>query len=176
MLLPFKGLTMLENVIRNVAGSIVDNSLIVLGAERDALTELVSKSSVKYCFNDSYKDGMLSSVQCGFRNLPSDFEAALVFQGDQPIISSKVINMVIDGYRSSGKWIVIPVYEKRRGHPILINRKYLKEIETLDKQEGLRSLSRKFSEDVLEVKTDDHGILRDFDTYDEYKNELNQIM
>ena len=176
MLLPFNGISMLENVIRNIKGSVIDNTLVILGAEREALTELVSKSSVTYCFNDNYKEGMLSSVKCGFRNLPSDFEAVLVFQGDQPFISSKVINMVIEGYRSSGKGIVIPVYEKKRGHPILIDRKYRKEIETLDKQEGLRSLSRKFSEDVMEVKTDDRGILRDFDTYDEYKKELNQIM
>ena len=176
MLLPFNGISMLENVIRNIKGSVIDNTLVILGAEREALTELVSKSSVTYCFNDNYKEGMLSSVKCGFRNLPSDFEAVLVFQGDQPFISSKVINMVIEGYRSSGKGIVIPVYEKNRGHPILIDRKYRKEIETLDKQEGLRSLSRKFSEDVMEVKTDDRGILRDFDTYDEYKKELNQIM
>ena len=176
MLLPFNGITMLENVIRNVTDSNVDNSLIVLGAERDSLTELVSKSSVTSFFNDNYKDGMLSSVQCGFRNLPSDFEAALVFQGDQPFIFPEVINRVIEGYRSSGNGIVIPVYEKKRGHPILIDRKYLKEIETLDNQEGLRSLSRKFSEDVMEVETDDRGILRDFDTYDEYKKEFKQIL
>ena len=31
---------------------------------------------------------MLSSVQCGFKNLPSDIEAVLVFQGDQPFIIS----------------------------------------------------------------------------------------
>jgi molybdenum cofactor cytidylyltransferase len=83
---------------------------------------------------------------------------------------------VIDGYRSHNKGIVIPVYKRRRGHPILIDRKYLYEIEMLDNNEGLRSLSQKFSEDVLEVETDDPGILRDFDTYEEYKNELNQIM
>jgi len=28
---------------------------------------------------------------------------------------------------------------------------------------------------VLEVNTDIAGILRDFDTYDEYKNEINKI-
>ena len=176
MLLPFNGISMLENVICNIKGSVIDNTLVVLGAEREALTELISKTSVTYCFNDNYKEGMLSSVKCGFRYLPSDFEAVLVFQGDQPFISPEVINRVIEGYRSSGKGIVIPVNEKKRGHPILIDRKYLKEIEMLDQQEGLRSLSRKFSEDVLEVETDDSGILRDFDTYDEYKKELNQIM
>jgi molybdenum cofactor cytidylyltransferase len=176
MLLPFKGITMLENVIRNVTGSAVDNTLVVLGAQRETLTELVSKSSVTCCFNDNYKEGMLSSVKCGFRNLPSDFQAVLVFQGDQPLISPKVINNVIEGYRSHDMGIVIPVYKRKRGHPILIGRKYLYEIEMLDNKEGLRSLSQKFSEDVLEVETDDPGILRDFDTYEEYKNELNQIM
>ena len=176
MLLIFNGRTMLENVIANVFGSDIDNTLIVLGAERDTITELVNKLSVKHCYNDNYKDGMLSSVKCGFRNLPSDLEAVLVFQGDQPLITPKVINRVIEEYRSSGKGNVIPVYKKKRGHPILIDRKYRNEIEMLDAREGLRSLAYQFSDDVLEVETDDPGILRDFDTFEEYKKEINQIL
>ena len=175
MLLTFNGRTMIENVIRNVTGSVVDNTVVVLWADRDALIDMVGKSSVKYCYNDNYKEGMLSSVKCGFRNLPSDFEAVLVFQGDQPLITPKVINTIIEAYRLSGKGIVIPVYEKKRGHPLLINRKYRNEIEKLDTREGLRSLAYQFSDDVLEVKTDDSGILRDFDTYEDYKKEINQI-
>lgn len=91
------------------------------------------------------------------------------------MITPKVINTVIEAYRLSGKGIVIPVYEKKRGHPLLINRKYRNEIEKLDTHEGLRSLAYQFSDDVLEVKTDDSGILRDFDTYEDYKKEINQI-
>jgi molybdenum cofactor cytidylyltransferase len=176
MLLPFNGITMLEHVIGNIKSSDIENILVVLGAEKETLTELLSKTSVKYCFNDNYKEGMLSSVKCGFRNLPSDFKAVLVFQGDQPFIFPKVVNSVIDGYRSSGKGIVVPVYKRKRGHPLLVDEKYRNEIEMLDNHEGLRSLSYMFSEDVLEVETDDPGILRDFDTYDEYIKEVNQIL
>jgi molybdenum cofactor cytidylyltransferase len=176
MLLPFNGIAMLDLVIRNVRDSIVDDILVVLGAERESLTELLSASSVKYCFNDNYKEGMLSSVKCGFRNLPSAVETVMVFQGDQPFIASSVINMVIEAYRTTGKGIVIPVYKNKRGHPLLIDKKYISEIELLDDTSGLRSLSYKFSDDVLEVETDDPGILKDFDTYDEYKKELNQIL
>ena len=176
MLLIFNGRTMLENVIANVSGSDIDNTLIVLGAENEALTKMINKLSVKHCYNDNYKDGMLSSVKCGFRNLPSELEAVLVFQGDQPLITPKVINKVIEEYRSSGKGIIIPVYKKKRGHPILIDRKYRNEIEMLDAREGLRSLAYQFSDDVLEVETDDPGILRDFDTFEEYKKEINQIL
>ena len=174
MLITFNGKTMIENVISNITGSDVDNTLVVLGAHSEAITDVIRKSGVKYCFNDIYKEGMLSSVQCGFRNLPSDIEAVLIFQGDQPFITPRVINTVIDAYRLSGKGIVIPVHEEKRGHPLLIDRKYRDETDKLDTREGLRSLAYRYSDDVLEVETDDPGILRDFDTYEEYSKEINQ--
>jgi molybdenum cofactor cytidylyltransferase len=175
MFLPFNGSTMIENVIRNIKSSKVDNMIIVSGAGSEKLSELVSGLNANCCYNNNYKEGMLSSVLCGIRNLPADFRAVLVFQGDQPLIAPETINKVIDAYRSSGKGIVIPVFEKKRGHPLLIDRKYRDETEKLDPDKGLRSLADKFSGDVFEVETVDPGILRDFDTFHEYIKELNQI-
>jgi molybdenum cofactor cytidylyltransferase len=175
MFLIFNGKTMLENVIANVTASEVNNTIVVLGAEKDSLIELVGKSDVLYCYNDKFKEGMLSSVKCGFKNLPSDYKAVLVFQGDQPFITPGSINTVIKAYLFSGKGIVIPTYQKKRGHPLLIDIKYRGEIEKLCSSKGLRSLADKFSDDVLEVDTDESGILRDFDTYEEYEMEINQI-
>lgn len=174
MLLTFHGRTMIENVIANVSESNVGNIVVVLGAEREALVNQISALNIKYCYNIDYKDGMLSSVKCGFRNLPSEYNAALVFQGDQPVIPPAAINIVIKAYLSVGKGIVIPVYKNKRGHPVLIARKYMEEIEKLNPVEGLRSLAYKFPDDVLEVDTDEAGILRDFDTYEEYKKGINQ--
>jgi molybdenum cofactor cytidylyltransferase len=172
MLLTFTGMTMIERVITNVSESKIDKIIVVLGAYRDALVELISKLPVKYCYNDNYKKGMLSSVQCGFRNLSSVCRAVLVFQGDQPLITSNAINEVIEAYLSSGKGMVIPVYKGRRGHPLLIDIKYRDEIEKLNPDKGLRSLACMFSDDVLEVDTNESGILTDFDTYEQYKKEL----
>ena len=172
MLLTFSGRTMIEKVITNVSESKIDKIIVVLGAYREALVELISKLPVKYCYNDNYKKGMLSSVQCGFRNLSSVCRAVLVFQGDQPLITSNAINEVIEAYLSSGKGIVIPVYKGRRGHPLLIDIKYRDEIEKLNPDKGLRSLACMFSDDVLEVDTNESGILTDFDTYEQYEKEL----
>ena len=176
MLLTFSGRTMIEKVITNVSESKIDKIIVVLGAYRDALVELISKLPVKYCYNDNYKKGMLSSVQCGFRNLSSVCRAVLVFQGDQPLITSNAINEVIEAYLSSGKGIVIPVYKGRRGHPLLIDIKYRDEIEKLNPDKGLRSLACMFSDDVLEVDTNESGILTDFDTYEQYKKELIKLI
>lgn len=176
MLLPFNGKPMLENVIINVINSDIDNTIVILGSENEDLEEITGRLRVRHVYNKNYKKGMLSSVQCGFRNVPINSDAVLVFQGDQPLISTFTINKVIKAYRSSDKGIIIPVYEKKRGHPILIDKRYRNEIEKLDARVGLRSLTYNFSEDVLEVETDDPGILRDFDTYEEYKKEINKMM
>ena len=175
MLLDFNGRSMLECVIDNVSHSEVDDIVVVLGAYRDELEKIVSATSASSCYNENYKEGMLSSVKCGFRNIPADTKAVLVFQGDQPLISAKVIDEVVEGYRNSGKGIIIPVHKNRRGHPLMVDRKYFDEIEKLSPDEGLRSLSRKFSDDIYEVVTDEAGILRDFDTFEQYKKAIKQI-
>jgi len=175
MLLPFNGSTMIECVIGNVTRSNVYKTILVLGAENESLTKLTGILPVECCFNGNYKEGMLSSVKCGFRNIPAGTRAVMVFQGDQPLITSYVINSVIQAYLSSGKGIVIPVYNKRRGHPVLIDNKYRDEIEQLGSDKGLRSLAYNFPDDVLEVSTEEPGILRDFDTYNQYLKEINQM-
>jgi len=175
MLLPFKGRSMIENVISNVFKSKADEIIVVLGAYFDELSLLMKRLDVSYCFNDNYMKGMLSSVQCGFKNLPQDYKAALVFQGDQPLIPPAVVDRVIDEYIRSGKGIIVPVFNSRRGHPLLVDKKYRGEIEKLLPDEGLHSLLDKFGEDLLEVETGEPGILRDFDTYDEYRKGINQI-
>ena len=172
MLLMFNGKTMIENVLDNVTESDSDSILVVLGAGRYDLIDIVSKYDVKHCYNINYREGMLSSVQCGFKNLPPDTEAVLVFQGDQPFITPEVINSVIDAYRSSGKGIIIPVYKGKRGHPLLLDSKYKDQINTLDPDKGLRSVTYIHSSDIFEVETDEPGILRDFDTYDDYNKEI----
>ena len=175
MLLPFKGRSMIENVISNVSKSKADEIIVVLGAYFDELSLLMKRLDVSYCFNDNYMKGMLSSVQCGFKNLPQDYKAALVFQGDQPLIPPAVVDRVIDEYIHSCKGIIVPVFNSRRGHPLLVDKKFSHEIEKLLPDEGLHSLLDKFGEDLLEVETGEPGILRDFDTYDEYRKGINQI-
>lgn len=175
MLLPFNGKTMIEMVIENVIGSEVFRILVVLGSNRDEILGSISNLPVDHCYNENYRKGMLSSVQCGFKNLPADFEAVLVFPGDQPFIEPDVIDLIIKSYRETRKGIIIPVYVNKRGHPVLIDRRYADEINTLEENEGLRSLSNLHKEDVLEVKTNSPGILKDFDTKEDYLNELNKL-
>jgi molybdenum cofactor cytidylyltransferase len=176
LVLPFKGKSIIENTVENIRRSGVEEIILVLGADSDKIMAAVKDMDVIHCFNDNYKMGMLSSVKCGISSLPDNFRAVLVFQGDQPKIGPEIIDSVIDAYIQSGKGIVMPVFEKKRGHPLLIDSKYRDEVIKLDDNQGLRALAYKFPSDVFEVGVDFHGVLNDIDTVEDYISEINRIL
>lgn len=173
LILPYGQSTMVETVIDNVLNSEVNHVLVVLGADQEKIRNTIGDRPVQFCFNQEHEKGMLSSVICGIRSLPEDAGAALIFLGDQPGIPPSVTNTVIEAYDEELKGIVIPVYNHRRGHPLLVDLKYRKQIESLDLEEGLRKLRHHFPNDVLEVEVDEAGILVDIDTTDDYRNATN---
>lgn len=172
LLLPFGEKTIIETVIDSVIQSKLDDALVVLGAHREKIEKKIKDFSIKIVINPNFKNDMLSSVQCGFRALPDDVEASLVILGDQPEISSALINKIVEAYKRSKKGIVLPVYRKNRGHPVLIDMKYQGEIEDLNPDLGLRNLVYKHAEDILEVEMITPSILQDIDTIEDYNRAL----
>ncbi len=172
LLLPFGEKTIIESVVEKVVSSKVNHTLVVLGSEREKVEKKIMNFPVKVAFNPDYSSGMLSSVLCGFRTLPEDTRAVVVILGDQPSVSKEVINKIVDAYQSTGKGIVLPVYEKERGHPVVIDMKYKDEIENLSPDIGLRGTVYSHPEDILEVEVDAPEILQDIDNEADYKREL----
>ena len=174
LLLPFKGKTIIETVVENASRTVNSNIVVVLGSHHEQIKGKLENFDIKICVNENYQDGMLSSVICGFRALPDEAKAALIFLGDQPQIPSLVSNMVVEAWKQEGKGIVIPTIKRRRGHPVLIETRYKPEIEKLDPEKGLRTLSEKYKNDVYEMKCLIPEILRDIDTPEEYEKEFNK--
>jgi molybdenum cofactor cytidylyltransferase len=175
MLLPYRGKTIIENVIEKIIRSDINNIVLVLGADSEKIIKVVDRMPVRCCYNKNYKTGMLSSVICGFEFLPDDFYAAMVFPGDLSSPDTDIINLMIKLYLESGKGIIVPVHNGRRGHPLLVDRKYGAEIVKLDPEKGLRSLLEKFSGDILEVPAGSDSILKDIDTPEDYMRETNHL-
>jgi len=172
LILPFGETTILGTVINNVLSSKADKILVVLGSDAEKIRKKIENLSLEITTNPGYQKGMLSSVQWGFKNLPENAKAALVCLGDQPGISTVVINKVIDVYKRTRKGIVIPVYKKNRGHPVLIDIKYRKDVKNLNPDTGLRELVYNHPEDTVEVKVETPSILHDIDGPDDYRKEL----
>jgi len=174
MILPYEGKTIIEKVLENVMASDIEKVVTVLGSNKEEVLKVIGKLPVLHCYNRNYKDGMLSSVKCGFESLPVDFRAAMIFLGDQPMAETSVINKMIRTYDDSGKGILVPVFNNKRGHPLLVDRRYRDEISNFDDPDGLRGLLRMHPDDIQEVDTENPSVLMDIDTKEDYINEINK--
>ena len=143
--------------------------VVVLGEWWEEMQECLDSRPVKFARNLNFRSGIASSIKAGVAFLDASATAFAIVLGDQPLISSSVTNKVIEAYAEDLYGIVIPVYNHRRGHPLLVDMKYRKEIEQLNLEEGLRKLRHHFPEDVLEVEVDAPGILVDIDTREDYQ-------
>jgi len=175
MVLPFGKSTIIETVISNVVASDADKMVVVLGSWREEILQVIGKHTINSCFNENYRQGMLSSVQCGLRFIPGAFRGMLICPGDQPMVDKGIINMVISAFKSTGKGIVIPTHEKKRGHPVMIDSKYYDEILNLKPAETLKRIMDDHPDDIEEVETGVPSVLKDIDTPDDYINELKLI-
>ncbi len=174
LLLPFNGKTIIETVVENVSHALGTNIMVVLGSHSEEIKSVIGNQKLHFCVNQNYMNGMLSSAICGFRSLGPEAIAALVFLGDQPQIPAKASRLVIEAWKQSKKGIVMPTFNGRRGHPVLIETRYKSEIEKLDPERGLRALAEKYKNDVFEVECEIPEILRDIDTPEEYQYETNK--
>jgi molybdenum cofactor cytidylyltransferase len=175
MLLPFAGKTIIEAVIETAIPTLESNILVVLGSHRNEIRTQICKLPVRMCENENYKEGMLSSVICGLKNIPHDAEGVMIFLGDQPHIPAIVVNEVTEVAKQNNKGIVIPTFDGKRGHPVFIDLKYRKEIERLNPNKGLRELMLNNGKDIMEIECDKQEILRDIDTPHDYEKEMNNI-
>ena len=172
LLLPFDGMTIIEKVVANILGSGIENILVVLGADHEEVADKLEFWPVQTIWNENFREGMHTSVMTAVYALPAGAKAALIFLGDQPLIPEGAVKKVVEAWQNSGKGIVIPLYEAKRGHPPLYDLKLRNQLQHLDPSVGLRSIAQKFPEEIEEVETGCPGILKDIDTRDEYLREL----
>ena len=117
---------------------------------------------------------MLTSAQTGVRALKASDAFALMLV-DQPFITSALIGQVIDAYVQTDKGIVLPSYNYKRGHPVIFNQKYAQDILALSTESGgVRTLFKKYGDDIHYVTVDTDRVLRDIDYREDYERALKE--
>jgi molybdenum cofactor cytidylyltransferase len=175
LLLPFGGKTVISHIVDQFLGSAVDKIFVVTGHQPERISVELSGRRVSIVNNADYDSGMLSSVRCGLRALPKRCKAVLVAIGDQPSISTELVDLMIRSFTATEKKILVPYYEGRRGHPILFAAMYREEILTHYDNVGLRGLLHAHPDDVLELAVSTPCVLSDMDYPDDYQRELRSM-
>ena len=173
-LLPFGESTIVETVVDNMLGAKFDEVIVVVGHRAKEIQTQLGTRPIKTVFNPDYRDGMLTSAQTGIRSLEASDAFALMLV-DQPFITSALIDQVVDAYQQTEKGITLPSYNYKRGHPVIFDQKYAPDILDLDTEsDGVRTLFKKYSDDIHYVTVDSDRVLRDIDYREDYERALKE--
>lgn len=173
VLMPWVGRrTIIEHILDQLVLARVDHIVVVTGHYRAEVESRAAALGVPTVFNPDYVEGeMLSSLKAGLAGLPPQVAGALVVLGDQPRIQPRIVNQVMMAYAEGKGGLIAPSYEMKRGHPILIDRRYWAELQALPAGESLRTLLQAHAGEIAHVNVDTDSVLRDVDTPDDYAQE-----
>jgi molybdenum cofactor cytidylyltransferase len=148
--------------------SVMDRITVVLGAHADTILRSIDLSAVGVVINRNYHNGQLSSLITGIENTPQENQAVLVSLVDMPFVTAPTINQVVGRFNETNRPIVVPVFNGRRGHPVLFSRSLFDELRNAPPDSGAKYVVHSNTDRVIEVPVPDEGILLSVNTQDEY--------
>jgi len=178
-LLPLaNGETFVTQIVRSFLDSGVDDVVVVLGHEADAVAAKLIEHGVaaRFVVNDAYQTGQLSSVLRGLNAIDRPgVRAMLLTLVDVPLVSPATIRAVIDRYKATNAPIVRPVRGDEHGHPVLIDRSLFALLRTADPEAGAKPIVRDHVSAAGNVAVDDDGAFFDIDTPEAYERVLHDM-
>jgi molybdenum cofactor cytidylyltransferase len=160
-LLPFNGKSFVECCVDSLLASRADEVVVVTGHRHLEVNNAIGERPVRVVHNPEYESGMSASIRCGVRALLPDTQACLIALVDQPQIGPEIIDEVIDAYLTLTPLIVIPHFNGRNGHPILLDLSLREEILRIDTNEGLKRVVRAHPDRLLRVGVASESVVID---------------
>ena len=171
-LLPIGGRPMVCHVTEIVAEAGLAQVVVVTGAHAEAVATALADLPVDIVVNESWTEGMSSSMRAGLRLLRPEIQAVLLVLGDQPALTTDLLQSLVARYRATGALIVAPFYRGQRGNPVLFDRSLFSELLAVKGDRGGRLLIARHKEQVERVEVDDPAVIMDIDSPQDYKRVL----
>lgn len=167
-LLPFGDKTFVECCVDNLLASRAGEVIVVTGHRAADVQEALRDRAVRCVYNPDYRSGMSSSIKCGVEAISENARAVMIALVDQPQIGSDIYNRVIEAYEENRAIIVVPSYNGRNGHPVVLDSSLKEEILSIDPRRGLRQVVHAHATEVVHVEVSSDSILMDFDLPEDY--------
>ena len=115
-------------------------------------------------WNDAAEEGQASSIRLGVSAAP-DCDAYMFFPADQPHITAGTVRAIIKEFERGGDSVVIPVYDGRRGSPVIFPSRLAGALGALTGDTGGRSVIAG-EEHVVLLDAGDAHQGQDYDIFD----------
>ncbi|HEY6566064.1 MAG TPA: nucleotidyltransferase family protein [Actinomycetota bacterium] len=148
------GKPLVQHAIDALAGTDIDEILVVTGHDADAVEASLSLPAVgRFVRNPDFGRGQSTSLAAAFHEVAEDSEATVVLMGDQPGVEPTDVVALIERFRATRAQIVRLRYADGPG-PALLSREIYAEAGHLHGDVGARVLMASHPEWVEEVPID----------------------
>ena len=109
--------------------------------------------------NVSPERGMISSILLGARHAGT-VQGFLIAPVDHPFTKAETCRLLIDEFNRHPESVILPEYQSRSGHPIIVPFSLLLREMPVGIEGGLQALIRQYQTPKITIPVDDPGILK----------------
>lgn len=172
LLVEIDGVPMVRRAAEAMLAGGIRQLVVVTGHQADAVAAVLADMDVpdldlRFVHNPDFADGQAGSVATGIAALPAGVSGALIGLGDMPFIVPALVSEMIHDHSGLGdheRRISFPVFEGRRGNPVLWGREFFAALAGLSGDVGGRHILSENPAAVNSISWIDDSIHRDIDT------------
>ena len=159
-LLPYREGTFLEHLIQVTRDPRIGITRVVLGAGAENIQSVAKLADSLVVVNHEWELGQLSSVWAAVRSLEGiETDGIILCPVDHPLVSARLVSELVDRFYETKKAIMLPTYKGKRGHPVIFSSRLFGELLAAPAEMGARTVVWAHAADVLEVPTDEEGVI-----------------
>ena len=156
-LLPYQGRPFLEHLLAVTRHPKIGVHRVVLGVHAEPIAKAIHLPADEVVINADWEKGQLSSIQAAIKSLPTGLDGMLLCLVDHPLISATLVSDLVAAYYSSHAPIVVPVFEGRRGHPVIFSAGLFGELQAAPLDVGARAVVWAHRAELFQFSTNEEG-------------------
>jgi molybdenum cofactor cytidylyltransferase len=156
-LLPYQGKPFLDHLLEITNHPKISMKRVVLGPHAEAIARETKLTSDEILINENWEQGQLSSIHAALRSLTAGMDGMVLCLIDHPLISAELIAQLIHTFYATGAPIVLPVFDGKRGHPVIFSSRLFEQLLNAPIDQGARAVVWAHAKDVVEMPTTEEG-------------------
>jgi molybdenum cofactor cytidylyltransferase len=155
---------LLEGALAAAFAAPVRSVTVVIGADAEAVAAAARTFDPRALIvhNPDHAEGMGASLRTAIASLPPDADGVFVFLGDMPRVPTAVLSKMAQALLD-GALAAAPVFEGRRGNPVLLDRTLFPQLLALTGDAGARGVLQGLGQRLALIESPDDGVLFDVD-------------
>ena len=151
LLLELDGKTILDHILDNLS---YYDTIVVTGHRPGDIEPIIKRHRARSVHNQDYEKGMTTSFQAGLRALDPDVNTVYLVLSDTFGFKQELLDAMENKMASTIALLVSPIFEGKRGHPVLIAYELFDEFLKLGEDETMKDVVMRYEDEHEYVQGD----------------------